>query len=151
MSMLDYFFEYKIFFRYYLTLLFFFNLYVFYNFIINKQIKFKIENNKNTICEQNTNNKSFMDKKYYQMLKKINKIINNPIIFEYQITQSLKIDTNTNKYIKYHKDLNIINKHNDQYIKSYKYLNKINKTISIKNKDNIGNIDILTKLLYINF
>jgi ADP-dependent phosphofructokinase/glucokinase len=150
MSIFYYFFKYQIFFRYYLILLFFFNLYICYNFIINQQIKLK-KNNKNTICEQNTNYKFYMDKKYYQMLKKINKIINNPIIFEYQIIQSLKIDENTNKYIKYHEDLNIINKHNDQYIKSYKYLNKIYKSLSIKNKDNIGNIDILTKLLYINF
>ena len=147
---LNYFFKFQIFFRCYLSVIFFINLYIFYIFTINNIMKLKNksitdgDNNEDDIIGSN-------DNKYYQMLKKIKKITNNPIIFEYQLTQTNKIDINTNKYITYHRELNNINKHNDQYIKSHKYLNKIKNILSHKNKNNTSDIDIITKLLYINF
>lgn len=149
-SILNYFFKFQIFFKYYLSVIFFLNIYIFYIFIINKIIKFK----KNITDVNNIDNIDDIisyDNKYCQMFKKIIKILNNPIIFEYQLTQSDKIDINTNKYIKYYKELNKINKYNEKYIKSHKYLDKIKKILSRKNKYNITNIDIITKLLYINF
>jgi hypothetical protein len=149
-SILNYFFKFQIFFRYYLLVIFFINLYIFYVFTINQIIKLK----KNIINVDNNidnNNNVYDDNKYCHMLKKIKKIINNPIIFEYQLIQSDKIDINSNKYIKYHKELNNINKNNEQFIKSQEYLNKIKKILSSENKYNISDIDIITKLLYINF
>lgn len=153
MFILNFFLKYQIFFRCYLAIIFFLNLYIFYTFIINQIIKsIIIGNNKNIIKKYDMNETTFIDDKYFHMLKKIKKITNNPIIYEYQLTQIHKIDINSNKYIQYHKELNKINKHNEQYIKSHKYFIKIlltNNFIIQKNKD--INIDILAKLLCINF
>jgi len=149
-SILNYFSKFQIFFRYYLLVIFIINLYIFYIFTIGKIIKLKEKN----ITDKDNNIDEpigYKDNKYYHMLKKIKKITNNPIIFEYQLTQSNKIDINSNKYVKYYKELNNINKHSEQYIKSHNYLNKIKKILSYKNKYNISDIDIITKLLYINF
>ena len=159
-TILNYFFKFQIFFRYYLSVIFFINLYIFYIFIIDKLINLKKNINNNGIEDgKNINNDGGIrdvdvdvdDNKYCQMFKKIKKITNNPIIFEYQITQSDKIDITSNKYIKYSKELDKINKHKYQYIKSHKYLKKIKKILLHKNKFNISDIDIIIKLMYINF
>lgn len=123
--------KYNWIFRYYLLIIFFINLIVFY-FFVNKQI----------------NKKDLMSNNFDLNLKKIIKIINNPIIFDYQINQSQKIDITSDKYIKYSKYLYDIQ--NNKLTKSYLYYKKANKKLSYYYSDSKKN-DILIKLLCINF
>lgn len=133
--------KYNFIFRYYLVVIFFLNLTILYKIFKSKLIK-NIQLNKS----HNIN------KKYCSIFKKISKIINNPIIFEYQMVQLKKINNNSEKYIKYSSELNKINLLNKN-TKLYKYFVKIKKLLSKKyinnNDDEI--IDILTKLIYVNF
>ena len=100
----------------------------------------------------NSNSDYDIDLNLSKILKKIIKIINNPIILEYQLVQIIKIDIKSKKYIKYHKILDKINNSPLKFIKSHKYIKKINNILSKNNDtDYIKNTDILTKLICINF
>lgn len=141
--LLDFLFVHNWIFKIYLTLIFFLNIYICVKFalpILNK-------NNLTNIMHNEDNNYS----EYLMMFKKLIKITNNPIIFEYQLEQSKKIDEECEKYIKYKKVISnmtndTINNYNN-YNNLKKYYMKIQKILSRYNK----NDDTLIKLLYINF
>ena len=142
MTIFDYILKYNLIFRFYLIIIFFFNILIFYYFGI------KIFFPKEKINIDLLHDKVDYDLKYSSMLKKIINIIKNPIIFEYQLKQSEKININSDKFINYYKYLNNIE--NDKLIKSLKYYKKIN--ILMKSQfNNKEKINIITKLLCINF
>jgi hypothetical protein len=140
MIIFDYILKYNLIFRFYFIIIFIFNILIFYYFGI--KIFFPKENI--NLLQDKIDN----DLKYSLMLKKIIDIIKNPIIFEYQLKQSEKININSDKFINYYKYLNNIE--NDKLINSLKYYKKINilMTQKFKNKEKIN---IITKLLCINF
>jgi hypothetical protein len=145
--------NYSIYFKYYLSIILFLNLILFLNFVfikIYKNIAFNSFNISEIETETNKYNINF-DIQYCFKFKKIKKIINNPIIFEYQIKQSNIINKNSNKYIEYKKDLKIIYSKNNKLLNSYLYYKNIKKILLINgyNKKNINNI--LIKLFCINF
>ena len=131
----NYLLKYNWIFRYYLLIIFFLNLVLFYIFGI------KLINNVDLLSDN-------VDLKLYLMLKKIIKIINNPIIFDYQIKQSEKINITSDKYIQYDKLLNHIQ--NNKSIKLQIYYKKAKKLLPCYYNHNEKK-DILVKLLCINF
>ena len=144
MVLINYIIKYNCIFRYYLLIVFFFNLIIFYFFGIKRFYANKKINYENKLLDDND-----YDLKYSLMLKKIIKIINNPIIFEYQLKQSQKININSDKFIEHQKYLYYIE--NNKFIKSQKYYKRLKKMMTPYNKNNDEKIFILTKLLCINF
>lgn len=130
-------------FKYYLWFLLIFNIFMFYNFV------FLIPKTKNTDCEIVFDDDGKTIEKYDFMFKKLVKISKNPIIFEYQLKQIDKFLPNTNKYIKYQKYVQHINKLDNSNNSVCKYYKNIKQTL-IKNK--LSNVDeIIIKLLCVNF
>ena len=146
MTIVDYIFKYNFIFRIYLIFIFFFNLLIFYFFGIRKiHVNQKI-NNINLLSDNK-------DLKYSLILKKILSVINNPIIFEYQLNQSNKINVTSNKFIEKYDSVNYIKNNLTKLSKSKKYYDKIHKLLSHNYPEYSDNkkIVILTKLLCINF
>ena len=137
----NYLLKYNWIFRYYLLIIFFLNLVLFYIFGIKRLFVTKLINNVDLLSDN-------VDLKLYLMLKKIIKIINNPIIFDYQIKQSEKINITSDKYIQYDKLLNHIQ--NNKSIKLQIYYKKAKKLLPCYYNHNEKK-DILVKLLCINF
>lgn len=136
MTEIDYIYKYNFIFRIYMLIIFFFNLLIFYFFSIKKNINFSLENKD-------------LDFKNTLIFKKIFSIINNPIIFEYQLNQIQQINSNSKKFIECKKFINYVK--NNDFPKSNKYYKKINKLLSSNYKNNSEKITILTKLICINF
>lgn len=148
MDIINFFLKYNFIFKYYLCFILFFNLMMFYNFTFKILKKNKINNKLNL-----TNNINLSS-----MFKKLTKISNNPIIFEYQLEQINKIDSNSKKFIQYKNNfINIYEEKKNDNIKKeknfliYKYYKKIKNKL-INKKYNMKDIDdIIIKLLCINF
>lgn len=139
MDIINFFLKYNFIFKYYLCIILFFNLMMFYNFTFKILKKNKINNKLNL-----TNNINLSS-----MFKKLTKISNNPIIFEYQLEQINKIDYNSKKFIQYKN--NFINIYEEKNFLIYKYYKKIKNKL-INKKYNMKDIDdIIIKLLCINF
>ena len=139
MDIINFFLKYNYIFKYYLCIILFFNLMMFYNFTFKILKKNKINNKLNL-----TNNINLSS-----MFKKLTKISNNPIIFEYQLEQINKIDYNSKKFIQYKN--NFINIYEEKNFLIYKYYKKIKNKL-INKKYNMKDIDdIIIKLLCINF
>lgn len=157
MIIFNYLLKYNWIFRYYLLILFFFNLILFYIFAIKRFFNNEQVDNTKQIDTKQIDTKQIdtkqidtdLDLKYCLMFKKIINIINNPIIFDYQLEQSQKINIISDKYIQYHKYLLEI--HNYKFTKSYIYYKKAKKKLSIYYKSDIEKNNILTKLFCINF
>jgi hypothetical protein len=145
MSIINYIFKYNLIFKIYLVFIFFFNLLIFYFFGIKKYF---INQEKNKDINSITEN---FDLEYSLIFKKILKILNNPIIFEYQIKQSNKIDTTSHKFIESYKCVYHIVNNLTKFYKSKKYYIKINKLLSYDYPNDHEKIIILTKLICINF
>lgn len=137
--LLDFLFVYNWIFKMYLILILLFNIYIFIKFALPMLNK----NELNKIAYNNDKNND----EYLLMFKKLIKITNNPIIFEYQLEQSKKIDKVCDKYIKYKKLINDITDNNINCNDLKKYYIKILKILSRCGK----NDDMLIKLLCINF
>lgn len=141
MIIIDYLIKYHFIFRIYMFILMLFNLMIFYFFCLKKIYK-------NDSVLDNID----YDLKYFILFKKILNIINNPIIFEYQLKHSHKIDSNSDKFIEYYKFLNYVqNKNFTKITKSKKYYRKIIKLLQPHYSNKNEKIIILTKLLCINF
>jgi len=121
-----------------------FNLIIFYFFGYTFFFKTRKINNNNLPLDTIDYNL-----KYSIFFKKILKIINNPIIFEYQLKQLEKINSNSNKFIEHTKFLNDIK--NNKNLKTKKYYKKIINSLHQITSDENKKINILTKLLCINF
>lgn len=137
--LLDFLFVYNWIFKMYLILILLFNIYIFIKFALPMLNK----NELNKIAYNNDKNND----EYLLMFKKLIKITNNPIIFEYQLEQSKKIDKVCDKYIKYKKLINDITDNNINCNDLKKYYIKMQKILTKYNK----NDDTLIKLLCINF
>lgn len=145
MLIINYLLKYNWIFKYYLCLIFFLNIFIFYFFFIRDFFK----SNKVNELDGSVND-DILNLKYSIIFKKIIKIINNPIIFEYQLKQLKKINVKSDKYIQYQLDLNKITKF-DLNIKSKIYYTKIKDLLSTNTNNNNNIDDILIKLMCINF
>lgn len=94
----------------------------------------------------NANNNMNKNMNYNLMFKKLIKISNNPIIFEYQLEQINKINNIRN--IQYKNDIQYICNFSNKK-KTYKNYKKIKKILLEKNLTDID--ETIIKLLHINF
>ena len=143
--------KYNLYFRYYLLAILGGMLIIGFFFIIKYNKKLSLSNTMNLFLLDNSSitYENNLDIKYSNILKKILKIINNPIKFDYQINQinQLKI-SNLNKYNKIKNDLAIIlNK--KKHFKSKLFYNQI-KLIFKKYKILTKSTKIISLLIYIN-
>lgn len=122
--------KYNIIFKYYLYVILLLNFFIFY-YIIYKLLIKKINIKTNSEVK-------------YDYLRKLLKTLKNPIILEYQLEQTQKINEKTQKYL-YFKKLLSIKLKNDIH---YKF---IKKKLFEYNVKNAKIDDIIIKLLYINF
>lgn len=140
--------EYNCIFRYYLLFLLIFNIFTTYTFFIYRfynNEKKNLLNYQDDYFEDNKN--THITHIFYYKLKKINRIISNPVKFNYQINQLVRIKNNQ-KYNEYKN--NILNIKSNMSI--YKIYTKIIKRLKKKYKMSNNKIDkIILHLLCINF